>query len=185
MKIERLNDFNIEAFLDKVKYKLPKELLEKSDLLLLPYIEAEDENYPAFMRGSYELIKDFKLNHNDLEIQPIYEENITPGQMVFNDISLYLGSFIVTSLVAPLFVNWLYDKWKKNFKNDNDVKINININIYDKGDKFATVFSHSDSVKEFNETLIPKIKEYSDLKNNNNISQFDDKYIGSKVDKKM
>lgn len=181
MSIKRLKDFHLDTFLKDSNYKIPNKKLIISDLLMVPYDDSDESRYPAFMRGSYELIKNFKQDHPTIDVQPIYDDDVKLSSVVFNDISFYLGSFIMTSIIAPLFVAWLYDKWKKNFSDNEDAKINININIYDKEDDFSTVFTHKENFKHFHDEFIPQIKEYSDLKKSNQVSSFDDKYLGNKI----
>ena len=59
----------------------------------------------------------------------------------------------------------------KNTKNE--------INIYDKGDDFSTKFIYNKNIVSI---FIPSIEVYSHFKKEGEIKQFDNKYVGKKID---
>ena len=182
--IARFSQFTLEEFLTREEYRIEKDKLTSADLLLVPYGNTEEGEYPSFMMGAYDLAKEFQQEHSKINVQPIYADSIQPLSVVFNDTSIYLGSLILTSVLAPIFVNWVSGRFQNKKRGKEKVDIHITINIYDKGDSFSTSFLHSGSIETMKSEYIPKISEYSDLKRRGKLDQFDGKYLRKSLDEK-
>lgn len=157
----------------------------QSELILFPY-QTQNETDLAFLTGSYELLTTFKNEHPIYRVEPIYDDSLEFNRVAFNSMSLHVGFFLMTSVVLPVFVNWLSAKINRRNNNLNTSihisHVNINIIVHDKGDDFATSFNHNDSLEEFQTTYKQTIGEYAVAKSAGKLSQFDAKHIGKRID---
>lgn len=177
-EITRIRNFSIESYLENTRYGAAHSALVESDLLLLPYAYAEPSTPPAFLIESYDRIIRFKDEYKQYKVQPIFSNADKPNLIVFNGTSIYLGSFIITSILAPIFVNWLSSK----IAAKDGEKVNITIIIYDKGEDECTRFEHNEDIKHFQNVYVKRIDEYSSLKKIGKLNAFDEKYLGKTID---
>lgn len=179
-EITRITNFSIKSHLENINYGIPCDNLIESDLLLLPFRFEKTNSPPAFLIGSYDRLLRFKDDYKSFNVQPVFNVDVKPNFVVFNDINIYLGTFIATSIIAPIFVNWLSAMIISN--NNKDVNINIVINVYDKGDDICTRFKHYDNIDNFRKNYVKEIEEYSYLKKQGKVKTFDEKYLGKTID---
>jgi len=179
------NNFELRNIIENYPFNLPNQQLYESDLLLLPTNYGDVDHRPSFMIGTYELVIRFKEENPDYKIQPIYSESEEILKTVFCDINFYIGSFILTSIIAPIFVNWLYDKWKKKNTEKENINIYINVIIHDKKDNFSTEFISKKSIECFKNEYISTIETYCHLKNKSKLNDFIENYKANIIDEEV
>ena len=135
-----------------------KKKLVKSNLMIIPregFAGREDICFPV---GTLELFHFLEKQKND-EFKP----EICFGDENYKELALHadlilIGSFIVTNLILPLFVNYLYDYFKNKYGkslNKRNVKLEI---TYDEGDTHKKL-TYEGPGKDFNKQIVEGLKK--------------------------
>ena len=153
-----------------------KDELRKSNLLFVPQSFHRDQEYLTFPVNTEELYQ-YIIENSSKDINP----NICISSTDYREIALhgyeiYLGSFVVSCIIAPIFVNLISEYLKRKiYRNNDDPTININI----------TIVNINNSAKELRirEPYSKFIEIQKDLLTYDNNGKAENrKYIGKKYD---
>jgi hypothetical protein len=138
-----------------------RQQLSQSNILLLPLENFREGTGLIFPIGTDEIFSYLKENSPDeVSVDILIEDNDYKEIALFSDLLILVGSFIVTSLVAPLFVNLVSDYFiKKRLpqKTDNQMRIEILVENH----KETTRVFYEGPVSDFYTTVYPVVESLS------------------------
>jgi hypothetical protein len=127
--------------------------LSKSNVLLLPQEDFREGTGIIFPLGTDEFFSYLRENAPEkVEVDILVEDSDYKEIALFSDLLIILGSFFVTSIVAPIFVNLVSDylvKKKLPKKTTNQVRIEILV----ERDEGTTRVFYEGSVSDFHKTV--------------------------------
>ncbi|MDJ0619573.1 MAG: hypothetical protein QNJ63_23000 [Calothrix sp. MO_192.B10] len=156
------SDLSFKTWLAKpyISDELRQQLL-KSNVLLLPQENFREGTGIIFPIGTDEIFSDLRENApDDVCIDILIEDSDYKEIALFSDPLIILGGFIVTSIVAPIFVNLLSDYLiKKRLIQKTASQIRIEILV--EGNKETTRVFYEGSVSDFYKTVYPVVESIS------------------------
>jgi hypothetical protein len=140
-----------------------RQQLSKSNVLLLPQEDFRQGTGITFPLGTDEFFRYLRENApEDIKVDILIEDSDYKEIALFSDLLIILGSFFVTSIVAPIFVNLVSDyliKKKLPRKTINQVRIEILI----EGDQGTTRVFYEGSISDFYKTVYPVVESLVDF----------------------
>lgn len=135
-----------------------RQQLSKSNVLLLPQEDFREGTGIIFPLGTDEFFSYLRENApEEVAVDILVEDSDYKEIALFSDLLIILGTFFVTSIVAPIFVNLVSDyliKKKLPKKTTSQVRIEILI----EGDKGTTRVFYEGSVSDFYKTTYPVVE---------------------------
>lgn len=154
---------NFETWVNKpyINEKL-KNQLKKANVLIIPKEGFRDKEFPLFPVGTEELLTFLKENSNKGIITDICIDDDDYSELALFDALIVIGAFIVTSVVAPIFVNLISEYIKKRWpskSSSSQIKVELTVvNRYGESLKI----SYEGPSEEYQRTLNPTLKAFSD-----------------------
>lgn len=138
-----------------------RQQLSQSNILLLPLENFREGTGIIFPTGTDEVFSYLKENSpEDVYVDILVEDSDYKEIALFSELLIILGGFIVTSLIAPVFVNLVSDyliKKKLPQKTASQVRIEILV----EGQKGTTRVFYEGSVSDFYNTVYPVVESLS------------------------
>ncbi|MEG4796558.1 hypothetical protein QUA69_15865 [Microcoleus sp. LAD1_D1] len=138
-----------------------RQQLSQSNILLLPLENFREGTGIIFPTGTDDVFSYLKENSpENVCVDILVEDSDYKEIALFSDLLILLGGFIVTSLIAPIFVNLISDyllKKRLPQKTASQVRIEILVEGY----KETTRVYYEGSVSDFYETVYPVVESLS------------------------
>jgi len=138
-----------------------RQQLSQSNILLLPLENFREGTGIIFPIGTDEIFDYLRENSpDDVCVDILVEDSDYKEIALFSGLLIVLGGFIVTSIVAPIFVNLVSDYLTKK-KLPQKTASQVRIEILVEGPKETTRVFYEGSVSDFYETVYPVVESLS------------------------
>lgn len=149
--IDSNNDFDFWINQDFIPDNLKNDL-RNANLLFIPQsFHRRDQEYLTFPVNTEELYNYIIENSQDEIIPNICISSNAYREIALHGYEIYLGSFVVTSIIVPIFISLISEYInRKIYRKNDDPTININITIVNQ-DNTATEYRIREPYSKFNE----------------------------------
>lgn len=166
-------DFAVWSKKDFVPEKY-RESIRNADILIVPQISHLNYEYPTFPQATIELFNKLKKDLNKCKVELCWGDN------EYKEIALYgiifsIGQFIISSVVVPLFVSYIYDVIKDRIKKERDSKVEVRFKMNIIEGNIKKQISYSGPAKEFESMLNKGLKQIQPEYKNNLLQHQEDK----------
>ncbi|MFA5858674.1 MAG: hypothetical protein WC955_06375 [Elusimicrobiota bacterium] len=144
---------------------IPNELktqLFKANVLIVPREGFREHSEPVFPTGTEELLNFLRDNMDKGIVPDICSTDQDYREFALHDTWIIIGSFIVTSIVAPIIVDLISEYIKKRWTSkENHTNIKVELTVVEK-DGHASRLLYEGSANDFNKSVKPTLKSLAD-----------------------
>jgi hypothetical protein len=139
-----------------------KPQLQKANVLIIPREGFREHTEPVFPVGTEEFLNFLRDNTDKGIVPDICIADKDYRELALHGALIIIGSFVVTSIVAPIIVDLISEYIKRRWgSKEDEAKIKVELTVI-KSDGRASRLLYEGLAREFNKTVKPTLKSIAD-----------------------